>query len=297
MNASGRSKAYTWPYPRHRTFERALRKTAAAWFWPDNIIDPAVAAYIQAEREQHKLEQKPFPLHKYIHHGLSSQAMLFNLVGPLIVRDDLGVLQDVFARQGLAWPEGVASADLEYEDRAVFNEDTGQPTSIDLVLKDESGHPRLFVEAKLVEKEFGGCSVFSNGDCDGRNPARDFSLCYLHHIGRKYWSLLKKHGFLDGPIGTDTTCILTAYYQFFREVLFALEYDGTFVLLRDVRNPTLDCPNPAGRRGLMPFLSGMVPETLRPRIGSISIQQVVKAVEDSGRHPWIVEFQEKYGLV
>jgi hypothetical protein len=27
-----------------------------------------------------------FPLHKYIQHGLNSQALLFNLIGPLLTR-------------------------------------------------------------------------------------------------------------------------------------------------------------------------------------------------------------------
>jgi hypothetical protein len=32
MTKSSRSLAYTWPYPRHRYFEKALRETAAKWF-------------------------------------------------------------------------------------------------------------------------------------------------------------------------------------------------------------------------------------------------------------------------
>ncbi len=55
--------------------------------WGSNIILPEVAEYITKER-QIRSAKKGFPLHKYIHHGLSSQAMLLNLVGPLIVRQD-----------------------------------------------------------------------------------------------------------------------------------------------------------------------------------------------------------------
>ena len=216
MSDSSKARARTWPYPRHREFEKELRKAASAWFndrgfavstrypyiladrkeWSQNIILPEVAQYIREEYARREAQRQGFPLHKYIHHGLSSQAMLFNLVGPLIVAKDLDPLRQAFTRQGIAWPEGEVSASFEYEDRAVFNEDTGQPTSIDLVLKDGNSQPRLFVEGKLVEKEFGGCSVFEAGDCDGRNPANDFSLCYLHHLGRRYWELLDKHGFL-----------------------------------------------------------------------------------------------------
>jgi hypothetical protein len=226
MSDSSRARARTWPYPRHRQFERRLRKAASAWFkdrgfavsarrpylladrekWTQNIISPQVADYIQGEQARRAARRQGFPLRKYIHHGLSSQAMLFNLLGPLIVTRDLEPLKEAFAQEGIAWPEGAVEAGFEYEDRGVFNEDSGQPTSIDLVLMDGDGLPCLFVEGKLVEKEFGGCSVFEGGDCDGRNPAPDFSLCYLHHLGRRYWELLDKHGFLPGAIGQNRIC-------------------------------------------------------------------------------------------
>lgn len=317
MSASSRRRARSWPYPRHRQFEERLQQAAAAWFagrgaavhprypyilgemaqWPQNIIDPAVASYIRGEQERRVAQGQGFPLHKYIHHGLSSQAMLFNLVGPLIVRKQVDALAPVLVRQGLTWPAGIVAADLEYEDRTVFHEDAGQPTSIDLVLRDGDGRPGLFIEAKLVEKGFGGCSVFRAGDCDGRNPVPDFSRCYLHHLGRRYWILLEKHGFLAGPLGSDSMCILALHYQFFREVLFAVEHGGTFVLLSDARSPTFECRGRNGqRRGLLEFLLGLVPAPLHARVGRISIQQVVAHLKDSGQYPWIGDFEEKYGL-
>ena len=82
---------------------------------------------------------------------------------------------------------------LEYEDRSIFKEDQGQPTSIDLVITSPDDVPEIFIEAKFVEQEFGGCSVFQSGDCDGRNPAVNHELCYLHHIGRQYWSLMQQN--------------------------------------------------------------------------------------------------------
>lgn len=317
MNESSRARARTWLYPRHREFEKELWKAASAWFevraytvrpkspyilakrkqWEQNIILPEVATYVREEQGWRKARGQGFPLHRYIHHGLSSQAMIFNLVGPLIVAKDLVPLRQAFTRQGVAWPERGGSASFEYQDRAVFNEDTGQPTSIDLVLKDGNDQPRLFVEGKLVEKEFGGCSVFEAGDCDGRNPAHDFSLCYLHHLGRRYWELLDKNSFLSGVIGQNATCILASYYQFFREVVFALELGGSFVLLSDERNPTFSCDGPQGKRGLMPFLLSLVPQSVRPRVATVSIQQVVAAIKSSGQHEWITEFERKYGLM
>lgn len=317
MRDSSRSRAHTWPYPRHREFEDQLRRTASKWFadrslpvdakypfilaewerWQDNLIDREVAGYIESERQRREASRQGFPLNKYVHHGLSSQAMLFNLVGPLMIRKDLSPLRDALEKTGIEWPAGAVEANFEFEDRTVFNEDSGQPTSIDLVLRDGGGLPRVFIEAKLVERAFGGCSVFVGGDCDGLNPARDPASCYLHHIGRRYWTRLQEHGFVEGPLADDVACVLANHYQFFRELLLALHLGGVFVLLSDERNPTFHCRGSNGcYRGLMPLLLALVPEALRTRVGSVSIQQVVAAVNASGRHPWISEFEAKYGL-
>lgn len=305
-----------WTFPRHRNYERALRKIAAAWFeskdfpvpkgygyiladrddWHQNIILPEVAVYIQAKKEESERMGENYPLHRWIHHGLSSQAMLFNLVGPLIVRNDFEPLRSVFENHGISWPMGDVTAEFEYDNREVFNETQGQPTSIDLVLRNGTGEPRNFVEAKLVEKEFGGCSLFAGGDCDGRNPAMDFSLCYLHDIDRRYWELMKKHGFLSGPLAEDSTCIMISYYQFFREALMALELGGDFVLLCDRRSPTFFYgDNPV--RGMMNFLLSLLPESAQERISVVTIQEVVEAIQATDRHEWINEFVLKYGLI
>ena len=314
---SSRRKARAWPYPRHRHYREEVEQGATAWFarrhlrvrpqtpyvlshrddWTENIIDSKVVRYVRQVQEERSKQGRGFSLHRWIHHGLSSQALLFNLIGPLIVRDELGVLGTVFARRGFQWPSGPIAAQLEYEDRAIFNEDYGQPTSIDLVLLNAGGQAFLFCECKFVEREFGGCSVYGDGDCDGRSPARDFSLCYLHHIGRRYWELLDKHGFLGESLVNETTCILANHYQFFRNLLFALEYGGSFVLLSDERSPVFDCDAPQGRRGLMPLLLSLIPEAIWPKVMTASIQQVVSAIKESGRHPWIAEFERKYGLI
>jgi hypothetical protein len=264
--------------------------------WPANIILPPVAEYICREHTERASQQKGFPLHDYLHHGLSSQAMLFNLVGPLILANDLRPIQAAFEGQEIAWPQGRVLASFEYDDRTVFNEDAGHPTSVDLILKDEAGYPKLFVESKLVEKEFGGCTLFRDGDCEGRNPTGDLGRCYLHHIGRRYWQVLEKHGFMTGKAARESFCILAIHYQFFREFLFALERGGSFVLLSDDRSPTFFCHGPMGKRGLMPLLLSFVPEPLRDRIGMVSIQQVVAAIKESERHGWIAQFEMKYGM-
>lgn len=318
MADSSRKRAQTWQYPRHQDFERLLRSAAARWFagkdflvqtkypyilsdlerWPQNIIVPEVVEYIVAERAHRQTKRIGFPLHKYAHHGLSSQALLFNLVGPLIVWHDLEPLQRALERDGIPWPTGAVTASFEREDRTVFNEDSGQPTSIDLVIEGDHPSPVLYLECKFVEREFGGCSVFSAGDCDGRNPAQDFDLCFLHHIGRKYWLQLEKHGFLLGTVTSNATCILASYYQFFREVLFAIEKHGHFILLCDERNPTFVSRSAEQVRGLYPFLLSFVPDGLKAKVKILTIQQVVAAIKTTARHgDWITEFERKYGLV
>jgi hypothetical protein len=219
-------------------------------------------------------------------------------MGPMIVREDFEPLRKVFDEAGILWPEGKVEACFEYDDREVFNEDIGQPTSIDL--KISGAYSSLFVEAKLAEREFGGCSIFAGGDCEGINPCESgFSTCYLHYIGRKYWQKLEEHGFINAAFRSSPICPLANYYQFFREILFAISKGGKFVLLHDDRNPVFVRKSDDGEtdRGLWPFLMRFVPDNHRDNIRCITIQQVVKAIESSGHHDdWIDDFKAKYEI-
>lgn len=265
--------------------------------WKNNIILDEVAQYIEKNKTECDADGRPFPLHKYLHHGLSSQAMAFNLIGPLITRNDLSPLVAALSEKNILLALKVKDAIFEFEDRSVFNEDAGQPTSIDIVLKDNEGKPLIFIESKLVEHEFGGCSVFSNGDCDGHNPINRKDSCYLHFIGRKYWDLMTKYGF-DDAIAREKQCIFMAHYQFFREVLFSLEKGGIFVLLSDERSPVFNYKANGTYRGLVPYLMEFVPEQYRNRIVPISMQELVSQItKNTVHHDWIEDFMAKYGLV
>lgn len=308
--------AQEWPFPRHRMFEDQLRRSASAWFegkqfsthpkrhyclkersdWKKNIILDEVSAYVEQVKSNCEKEGKPFPLHKYVHHGLSSQALVFNLIGPLVTRNDYKPLIRLLEKKNVGNAHQIASATFEYEDRSVFNEDSGQPTSIDIVLRDGEKTPFIFIEGKLVEKEFGGCSVFAGGDCNGANPIANKEQCYLHFIGRSYWDLMDKYGFTYN-LRRERQCIFVAHYQFFREVLFSLEKGGIFILLSDERSPVFHCDVKGTNRGLMPFLLTFVPQKLRGRILSISVQELVNEIQAVGNHnDWINEFKRKYGL-
>lgn len=313
---NSRQLSRTWPYSRRGQFIKQVKQSASNWFlknhyevdprysyclarwddWHNNIIVPEVAEYIEGLRQEYISKDHPFPLHDYIHHGLSSQALLFNLIGPLIITKDIAPLQYALQSNGLNWPGDSNEISLEYEDRHIFNEDTGQPTSIDLVIGNPDLPGSLFIECKFVETGFGGCSVFGQGDCNGANPALNLSECYLHHIGRQYWSLLKKQDFLKGHLSSDSMCILANHYQYFREILFSLEKGGTFIILSDDRNPTFACKESNSNRSLVSFLLSFVPSQFQQQVGNVSIQNVVKAIEESHRHEWINKFKSKYGI-
>ena len=312
---SSRSLAQQWQFPRYKVFERHVRAAASNWFkekgyivhskmpyclsilndWKKNIILEEVADYIEKFKNDCEQAGEPFPLHKYIHHGLSSQAMAFNLIGPLVTRNDLDPLLRLL-NHGNGFSVQATSASFEYEDRAVFNEDTGQPTSIDVVLNNEANQPVVFIESKFVEKEFGSCSVFAGGDCSGRNPLIDKNQCFLHFIDRKYWELMEKYGF-DVALRDEKQCVFVAHYQFFREVLFSIEKGGIFVLLSDERSPVFHCSVNGSDNGVMPFLTEFVPDQYKSGIISISIQKLVGEIKESVIHQdWIGDFENKYGL-
>src|SRR6056297_1513821 len=119
---NSRRKAKNWMIPRHKEFETKLRISSSKWFkkngfkvhskmsycldkldnWKNNIILPEVSDYIENFKNQSEKEGKPFPLHKYAQHGLSSQAMVFNLVGPLITRNDLSPLIELLKSKGIS---------------------------------------------------------------------------------------------------------------------------------------------------------------------------------------------------
>lgn len=314
---NSRKLAQEWPFARHKEFEQNLRRASALWFqnkqlkthqkmdyclsqwsdWSDNLILDEVAGYLQKYRDNCVKQGNPFPLHKYAHHGLSSQTMAFNLIGPQITRNDYTSLIEVLRSKDIDIASQVASASFEYEDRKIFNEDVGQPTSIDIVLNDSTGNPIIFIESKLAEREFGGCSVFSGGDCDGRNPISDEKSCYLHFIGRRYWELMNKYGIAEN-LTNEKQCIFVAHYQFFREVLFSLEKGGIFVLLSDERSPVFHCKADGGNRGILPFLKEFIPDKYKHCIASISIQELVEQLKTNRKHEdWISEFELKYGMV
>lgn len=262
--------------------------------WYQNIIVRKVAKYIEQQKLFAEASKEAFSLHEYLHHGLSSQAMLFNLFGEPLIKNDYAFFQDVFQFPDIQI-DGKYELKFEHYNRKTFNENQQQPTSFDFAVFDKTGKYRsVFVEAKYVETEFGGCSSIEGGECDGMNPVSSPGLCYLTHNGRNYWELMKKYD-LDTPYQDSPICPLAIYYQFYRELMFALENNGYFVLLIDKRNPAFEKDAPEGKRGLIPTLINQVPLKYQNCIKVIHIQDVLPVLEKYG-YSWVKEFREKYGM-
>lgn len=262
--------------------------------WAQNIIIAEAARNIEEKKQQAESNKIAFPLHKYLHHGLSSQAMLFNLFGDPLSKKDFAFFQDVLQFTDIQIDDRY-ELKFEHYNRKTFNENQQQPTSFDFAVFDSTGkHKNIFVEAKYVETEFGGCSAIEGGECDGLNPVSTPDLCYLTHKGRNYWELMKKYG-LDEVYIKSPICPFAIYYQFFRELMFALENNGYFVILIDKRNPAFEKESQAGKRGLISVLMSQLPSKYHKLIKVIYIQDVLPMLDKHG-YTWVNEFREKYGM-
>ncbi|MFC1981596.1 hypothetical protein ACFLVN_05090 [Chloroflexota bacterium] len=260
--------------------------------WPKNIILDKVSDYIKGKKDERHKNGQPFPLHKWIHHGLSSQALLFNLFGPLVVDKQWHIFDDILHQTGIQL-SSVAGAEFEIEDRKVFNERQAQPTSIDLCIHTETDE-NVFIEFKFTEKNFGGCSIFGDGSRDGRNPAKNFNLCYLHNIERLYWIRMEELGLLTKQIKNDLQCPFSTLYQLHRLILFALEKNGHFLLLYDERNPSFLVERDNMKRGLFNLVYESLPGKIQDKCYALSVQSVVPILEKHPNLDWTNELKEKY---
>lgn len=262
--------------------------------WTSNIIETSVAEEIMRQKSSAKAKKISFPLHKYLHHGLSSQAMLFNLFGEPLLKNDYSFFQDVFQYDDIKIN---AKYELKFEhyNRSIFNEKQQQPTSFDFAVVDTTCKLKsIFVEAKYIETEFGGCSAITGGECEGQNPISSSNSCFLTSKSRNYWELMRKHN-LEQIFATSSICPFSIYYQFFRELMFALENNAYYVILIDKRNPAFERIINDKQRGLLPFLIQKLPEKIRQEVKVLYIQDVLPVLVKHG-YTWVDEFKIKYGM-
>ncbi len=259
--------------------------------WQNNILEPSVVAYIENEIKNRPAGET-FALHKYIHHGLSSQACLFNLLGPYIANKSHDILQEIIKLSGIKLNSNINKISFEHTDRNIFKEGQQQPTSVDLYIETTESD-KIICEFKFTESEFGTCSVYEDGDCDGMNPKTDYDLCYLHKKkGREYFNLMKKYGL----IWDSNPCQFTEYYQAYRLLLFALEKNGVFLLIYDERNPAFIYNENGRQRGKFTRFLNLLPDEIRPKVYALSIQRIVEYLETNIKPTWLDEFKEKYIL-
>jgi hypothetical protein len=217
---------------------------------------------------------------------------IFNLLGDPFIKNDLKFFSQLFNYSNIKINEN-SEILFEYSNRATFNEYQTQPTSFDFTILNQNSK-NIFIEAKYVEAEFGRCSTIENGECDGLNPIHDFNLCYLTSKNRKYWNLMIEYN-LGKAFDNSPICPFSIYYQFYRELIFAIENDGLFVLLIDKRNPAFIKIANNDDRGLIPTLLNLIPEEVRSIIKIIYIQDVIPILEDFG-YDWTNMFRKKYGI-
>jgi hypothetical protein len=260
--------------------------------WQKNIIIPEVARYIAGEAESREQSAKPFPLHKWIHHGLSSQACLFSLLGDFLVKKDYAALKELVAlsEPTMKLRGDISVAQFEYEDRDTFAERQGQPTSIDLFLGTDKGE-KVFIEFKFTESEFGTCSVYEDGDCDGANPRDNLSSCYLQEQKRRmYMNLMEDYHLL----GNEESCPFNEFYQAYRLLLFSLKNNGYFLLIHDERNPAFLTQINGVTRGKFYRFKRLLTKEISDNMFILSIQRIVQYLEQSKKHSWLEEFRRKY---
>ena len=299
-------------HPGHDAFVGTLEKAAAAYFkskgartlrdrphvlasrsaWTDNFLQEALRVALRLPKGS---------LDRGAHNGLSSQAMLLNLVGPLVSRRHLTPLKAALERAGVEWPGRRTTPRFEHRDASVFVEGGRYPTSIDLFLDGGAdGHP-LAIECKMAEDEFGPCTAHRSHRCRGANPAVEFSICYLQKrpprgAGRRYWSVMEEFGCMTPGVRDYRGCVMADHHQFFREVLFALKKGGAFVLLVDGRNPTFEQPGDR-TKGLFHELRALLPPAVQAKVFKVTVQDVLREIRASGKHDdWAGEFEKKYGL-
>lgn len=302
-----------WEYKLYRNFRKEKNKIAAKWFsskghkvhprypfilekkdnWEENILLPTVYSYVQNEIKKALANKTAYPIHGYIHHGLSSQAMIFNLFGELIINKDYDALFEIFSYPELNIDYN-SILSFEHCNRKTFNEFQQQPTSFDFAIVNTIGKS-IFLESKLVETEFGNCSMVKAGECDGSNPTDNPDRCYLTHKKRKYWELMKKHD-LHIPYISSPICPMAIYYQFFRELLFALENNGYYVILIDKNNPAFIKGTFPNERGLFPTLTKNLPEKIKLIVKILYIQDILLLLEKF-KYSWVEDFRVKYGIV
>jgi hypothetical protein len=226
--------------------------------------------------------------------------MAFNLLGPLVVRKDLAPIKEAFVAVGGwggYWDELYAY--FEAHDRKVFSEPEGLPTCVDFAIQGNGNG--IFADVIFTQSGFTGCPYIKDGSCDGKNPCWFGKLaeCALTRSGNTLWTQMEKWAMSESTRIDGDTCPFVNYYSFFQKLLFSMVNDGVYILITDERNPLFVQRDEKGNLvdGLCQQLSEALPRHRWGRVGAFTIQDLVRAIEKTGRHgDWIQEFKDKYAI-
>ena len=249
---------------------------------------------------------RPGDRHRWFRSMKSSQALTQSVFGALIAYGRLDVLTRIEAECGRpAFFDDAGGWECTLEQPVqVLNEP--RPTTLDVMLWHPDGR-RVVVEAKLSEREFGGCSrrrlaPGEEGYCDGSYTHQQGrrTRCSLTEQGIAYWEHLPK------ALGWDAErehipCEFGQTYQLSRNVLAAQVRHGGerrpelghATVVYDARNPALRGNGMASQQWKM--VAGRVrPEGGLRKVSWENITRELKEQEDM--QGLEAELKQKYGL-
>ena len=107
---------------------------------------------------------------------------------------------------------------------------------------------------------------------------------------------MRQHGLLESGLQRDTWCPFINHYQFYRELLLALQKGGYFVLLGDARSPVFVRQDRGVAKGTRSRLVALLSPRVRSSVAYLTVQQLVERAEQIGGHDWTAAFRAKYVL-
>ena len=302
-------------YMSYSKYQSDLRMVAEGWFVEKGLDrDPTYPFVLNREIPwQYNLIDNDIyenvkhiePMHPWTRNGLSSQSMCFNLLGPLVGNpktnnSNLAPLKRACENSAIPWPSN-AKGQLEFNAMPLFQEASKrQSTSLDVAINStpDSDDKSLFIEVKLSENRFGGCNYYKKDTCSKSNLTIEEDLdCHYSVKVRTCWTLMRRHSLLDCDLGESNECPFRRYFQFFRELLVALEYRGIYVLLYDEHNPTFIAPEGSKRTGVFTFLRSRLPDEIQPFVKSFTVQEVLREIATDSSFSHANDFAVKYGMV
>lgn len=246
--------------------------------------------------------------HRWFRSLKSSQALAQSVFGAVAAFGRLDLLDSVAAECGRpAFLENARHASLVLEHRV---ETLGEPrpTSVDVFLKGSS--PRIAVECKFAEREYGTCSrprlkpgerTYPEQYCDGnyRVQRQRSDRCSLTEIGVRYWTYLPTlfEWEADGDL---VPCPLYSVYQLARNALAATvtatgfdPHSGHVLTVYDARNPEFASGGTAREQYDAAIDACRVPGLFR----RVSWQRIADALADAPELAYLVAgLRFKYGF-